>query len=644
MAYSKDVKVMFMPEAAMTLAPKGITVMEAAHMLGIKFSAPCGGRGACGKCRVKILTGEFTESGISSNITAFSPSTADEMRFLSNTERVSGIRLACQARLLNDAVLEIMEVAEEDPEIVSKDITRVNTALNPAVKVYPLTDCRVDKNNPPFSLLSLVQEELTARFGLPQLYFDTPALSKLTRCVANGNFNVLVWNDREVLDLRPTGALLGAAVDIGSTSVGAYLCDLTTGEVLKFKAEQNPQAAHGGDIISRISYQYGQPDKLAGLQREIINCVNGMLMDLCVATGHSLDEVADMVVVGNPVMLHLFFGVAPDTIGVPPHIPAVSEILDLKTRDVGLKINPAAYVQCLPGLTGFVGGDVVADVLALKENLKAKDTCLVLDVGANTEILLKHGQHLLTAVCATGSALNAAGLSCGAAAQNAPGAVEHVFIDPYTYSIRVKLSGQDKWFRPGEGDAPEVSGFCATGIIDIVGQLYKAGFLEPNGRFVNPAEFERMVVRGEESRFILFKSNENAKGAEISVSQSDIRAVQAAKGVLYGSCRLLMQKAGLEQVDGVLLSSGAGVHMDALSAFDMGLFPAQRPVDVEFFGNSAGYGALLALLNLDERNMALELSRVMEYVELAGEENFNAVCNAGMAFPTNQTASNGFRF
>lgn len=640
MVNPKDVKVMFMPEGTLALVPRGITIMEASHMLGLKISAPCGGRGACGKCRVKLLSGEYAEAGISSNITALSPSTADEMRFLSNTERVGGIRLACQARLMHDAVLEIMAVSESEPEIVSKAITRVDKELKPAVKAYQLTNCRVDKDNPPYSLLTMVQDELTARYDLPQLYFDTPALTKLSQCVAGGDFYVLVWNDREVLDLRPSDTLLGVAVDVGTTMLGVYLCDLSTGGVIKSKSGLNPQASHGADVVSRISYQYSEPEKLKELRDEVITAVNAMVLEACTESGHTVDDVVDMVVVGNPVMTHLFFGVAPDTIGVPPFVPAISECLDLKTRDVGLSINPASYVQCLPGLAGFVGADLVADVLALRDALQTKDTCLLLDIGANGEIVLKHGQHYLTAACATGPALDGGGISCGM--KPLAGAVEHVVIDPYTLSIRVKLIGQEKWLRPGEGDVPEVLGLCGTGILDIVSQLYKAGFIEPNGRFVAQIDSDRMAGSGDERRFVLFKAAENARGAEICITQNDVRAVQAAKGALYGGCRLLMKKSGLEQVDGVLLAAAFGMHLDALSAFDIGLFPAQRAADVEFTGNSAGYGALLALVNVDERNMALELSRMLEYVDLADEPEYNATYAAGMAFPANQPTG-GFR-
>lgn len=642
MVNPKDVKIMFMPEGTIALVPRGITIMEASHMLGLKIAAPCGGRGACGKCRVKLLSGEFAESGISSNITALSPSTADEMRFLSNTERVSGIRLACQARLMHDAVLEIMAVNESEQEIVSREITTVDTELSPAVKAYQLTNCRVDKDSPPYSLLTLVQDELTARYDLPQLYFDTPALSKLSHCVAKGDFYAIVWNDREVLDLRFSNTLLGVAADVGSTSLGVYLCDLATGKIIKSVSAINPQVKHGADVVSLISYQYGEPAKLFELQHEVLSVVNDMIMSLCVESGHNLDDILDIVVVGNPVMLHLFFGVAPDSIGVPPFVPAINECLDLKARDVGVKINPAAYVQCLPGLAGFVGADLVADVLALKDVLQTKDTCLVLDIGANNEIVLKHGQRFLAAACAAGSVLDGGGISCGV--KPSFGAVEHVVIDPYTLSIRVKLAGREKWLRPGEGDAPEVIGLCGTGIIDIVSQLYKAGFLEPHGRFTAQMESERLAGTGDERRFVLFRADENAKDMEISISQNDIRAVQAAKGALYGGCRLLMKKSGLEQVDGVLLTGAFGMHIDALSAFDLGLFPVPRPSDVEFTGNSAGYGALLALLNMDERNIALELSRIIEYVELAEEPDYNAAFSAGMAFSVNQTpGAGGFR-
>lgn len=625
----KDVKIMFMPDGAWGLVPRGSTVMEAVSLLGQSFNTPCGGRGVCGKCKIKLLTGDFAEAGISSGMTALSLPTPDENRFLTAEDRLSGVRLACKARLMQDAVVELLPVDNTEPEVVSYEITGVDTELKPAVKIYHLGNCRIDPAEPPQSMITLVQQELTARFGLPVLYFDTPVLGALPACLTTGDFYVLVWNDREVIGARTDAAFLGAAIDIGTTTVALYLCNLASGEILKSAAELNPQVKHGSDIITRIAYQHNDPVKLALLQANAAEAVNKLLEDTCAAMGFKPTDVADVVVVGNTIMQHFLLKMPPDSMAIAPFVPVVAEPLDIKARDLGFQVNPSAYVLCLPSLAAYVGSDVVADVLALKDHLREMESCLLLDIGTGGKIVLKSGNRMLAAACATGPALEGR-TSCGS--RPTSGAIGHVVIDPATLNVRVRLIGASAWHTPSGEQPVEVCGLCGSGLIDVVSQLYHAGLLEPSGKFVDDQVSPRLQGIGSQRRFVLFSATENILNQEISVTQSDVLAVLAAKGAFYGGCQLLLQKAGLARAQHVLLVGAYGAQIDTFSAYELGMFPQVEPDQVEFTGHSAGYGALLALFNEDERRMAIEVARTIECVEFSLDTSYKVAAEAGRGF------------
>lgn len=625
----KDVKIMFMPSGAWGLVPRGSTVMEAIGHLGQSFNTPCGGRGVCGKCKIKLLTGDFSEAGISSGMTALSLPTSDENRFLTSEDRLSGVRLACKARLMQDAVVELLPVDTSEPEVVTREITEVTTELKPAVKVYHLENCRIDPAEPPQSMIMLVQQELTARFGLPVLYFDTPVLGALPGCLAAGDFYVLVWNDREVIGTRTDGAFLGAAIDIGTTTVALYLCDLATGEILKSAAELNPQCKHGSDIITRIAYQHNDAAKLALLQAGAVEAVNKLLEDTCAIVGKTPADVADVVVVGNTIMQHILLKMPPDSMAIAPFVPVVAEPLEIKARDIGFQVNQSAYVLCLPSLAAYVGSDVVADVLALKDHLREMESCLVLDIGTGGKIMLKSGNRMLAAACATGPALEGR-TSCGSRPTN--GAIGHVVIDPASHNVRVRLIGADAWHTPADDHPVEVAGLCGSGLIDVVSQLYHAGLVDANGKFSASVSTLRLQGVGSQRRFVLFNAAENTLNQEISVTQSDVLAVLAAKGAFYGGCQLLLKKAGLEQTENVLLVGAYGAQIDTFSAYELGMFPQVEPDHVEFTGHSAGYGAVLALLNEDERRMAIDVARSIECVEFSLDASYKAAAEAGRGF------------
>lgn len=618
MEIADTINITLLPQGLTLAAPRGVTVLEALRTHGLTIAAPCGGNGPCGKCRVRLSAQTSAAAGLS-------PLSDAEAACLPEAQCIDGIRLACQAQVLADVALELLPVADESTA-VSKAITSVDAVLEPAVRLCPFT-CGPEDGS---ARLDRCEQHLYDHYDLPELTFDLAAVRQISQITAG---YAAVWQNREVLAIRRDNVLLGAALDIGTTSLAVYLCDLTSGTILQSLSELNPQAAYGADVLSRISYQQEHPERLGELNRAVITALNDMLNQACQKAGHTAQDILDVTVACNPTMLHLFLGVSPNSIGVRPFAPVIGGALDIKARELGLAVNAAAYVHCLPGLLGFVGSDVIADVVALREKFAVLQSCLLLDIGTNGEIVLKHKHGWLAAACATGPALEGAQISCGTRAVS--GAVEHVRIAPDTLAISVKLVGYPDWVTPGVGSPLPVAGICGSGVIDLVSRLYKAGLLEQSGRFAKQADTARLVLADDGTpRFVLYTAAENAAGREISLTQADVRAVQAAKGALAAGCRLLMQKAGLERVDAVLVAGAFGQHIDVHSACDIGLFPTDC-IDVEFTGNSAGYGALLTLLDVNVRREAQRIAQAIEYVELAEEPGFNAAFTGWMAFPAN---------
>lgn len=606
----KTIKVIFQPSGKRGEIQEGKTILEASRELGVGIESLCGGRQTCGKCKIKILEGEF------------SPFTAEEAKFISESERRGGFRLACITKILRDATIFIPEESFKPIQIVRKWISEKKVEFNPAIKTY-----FVRMSPPSFHDLSgdfeRLQKALSDGYSLPPLHIDHPALSKLPKVLREGNWEVtvFVWMDREILDVRPKRNVraFGLAIDIGTTTIAGYLCDLTTGELIATQSMMNPQVIYGEDVMSRITFTMDHPDGLQILHRAVINGLNQLIQVITEGSNISSEEIYELTVVGNTAMHHLFLGIDPQPLGVSPFPPAIHQSMDIKVRELMLNIRPSANVHILPIEAGFVGADNVGVLLAL-EPYNQHDMVLIIDVGTNGELVMGNQRELLSASCATGPALEGAHIQFGMRA--AEGAIERIEISSKNFDVRYEVIGNS---RP--------MGICGSGIIDGVAELFRAGIIDSSGRFRKDIKSPRLRMINGRPEFIIAWKEETSIEKDIVITQKDIRNVQLAKAALYAGAKLMMKKLRIEKLDKVILAGAFGSYINPEKAMILGMFPDCDLKNVFAAGNAAGEGARITLINKEKRAEANEIAKKIKYLELTLETDFQQEFIEAMPLP-----------
>lgn len=636
---ANTVQIVFQPSGRRGEIEAGKSVLEAARTLGVGIEAACGGARVCGKCRVIVETGRFEKLNLVSAADHVSPVGDVEKKFLTAEELSRGYRLACNAFLYDDLVVTVPEESRSAKQVILEKGRERIVEVRPAVKnitvtlpAASLSDFRDDRQR----LLDALEKET----GLKNLSVDYPVLKELPQILRDGSWTVTatLWQEKEVIRVAPgtRKTSLGAAVDVGTTTLAAFLCDLTTGEVLAKASRMNPQIGYGEDVLARISYAASETEGREKLQASIIEALNALTADMTEKAGFSASDVDEMVLVYNTAMHHLALGLDPRYVGRAPFAPAVSAPLDVKARDLGVNINPSGNVHSLPVEAGFVGADNMAVLLA-EEPYNGEKIKLIIDIGTNGEIDLGNKNRLLSTSCATGPALEGAQIAFGMRA--APGAIERVKIDPISHEPRYKVIGQDEWYPVPCDRHPTVQkigaqGICGSGVIDAIAAMYKAGVISKAGRINAKLDTPR-VRRGESGKleYVLAWAKETAVGKDIVITQADIRAVQLAKAALYVGAEYLMEKLGVDHVDEVILAGAFGSYIDKESAMAIGMFPDCDLSRVHAVGNAAGDGARIALLNVGKRHEAAKVARRVEFVETAIEPDFQKKFMDAIAIP-----------
>ncbi len=472
------------------------------------------------------------------------------------------------------------------------------------------------------------------------LQIEVQPLRGLQRALRKGGWTVTVtlWRDHLVQRIEPGYAegIHGLAVDVGTTTVVAHLCDLRTGSVLASESMMNPQVRFGEDLMSRVSYGMSEPQGVERMHRAIVRAVNELAEKATQRVGLTPAAILDAVLVGNTVMHHLLLGIDPVELGGTPFAPATSGPVDLPARDLGFDFHPSARAHILPCIAGHVGADHVAALLAEAPHEQDRQL-LVIDVGTNAEMSLGGRTRMLCASSPTGPAFEGAQITHGQRA--APGAIEHVRIDPVSLEPRYRVIGHDAWV---EADSPDdfpasamATGICGSGIIEVVAELFLAGVLRPDGRFDEAASQRSPRVRlsGRTAEYVLVEAARSAGGAPMAVTQSDVRAIQLAKAALYAGVKLLMQHHGTLHVDGIRLAGAFGSYIDPRHAMILGMIPDCRLEDVQAVGNAAGDGARIALLNVGQRAEAARLARWVQHVQTATQPAFQDEFVGAIALP-----------
>lgn len=619
-----------MPSGRRGQVPTGTPLLEAARELGVGIESICSGRLTCGKCKVRVEEGQFAKHGVTSAADHLTPVGSDERELL-HAMHADDCRLSCTAQVTGDVLIYVPEESRAHKQIIRKAATDRVIDIDPAVRQYyvQVEDAALGEHRGDWRRL---QDALAREAGLTDLTIDLHALRQLQPALrqAKRALTVLVWNDCAVIDVRPGYAegIYGLAVDIGSTTVAAYLCDLRTGAVLATESAMNPQISFGEDLMSRVSYVMMHDDGTEKMHDAIIKALNKLAGQAAHTAGLKVRDIHELVVAGNTTMIHLFLGVDPRELGGTPFALANRDAMDIKARDLGLRLHPAANVHVLPSEAGHVGADNVA-VLIAEEPHRQDEIELIVDVGTNAEIVLGNRDWLMSASSPTGPAFEGAQISAGMRA--APGAIERVRIDRATGRANFRVIGDERWADDWEVTAPSViagkpeylaAGICGSGIIEVVAELFLAGILQADGRF-NPAHpTDRLVWEGRRGAYILATPDKTANGQPLYVTQDDVRNIQLAKAALYAGAKIMMKRAGIEQVDRVVLAGAFGSYIDPLYALVLGLIPDCDPQRITAVGNAAGDGARIALLNRAKRREAMELAHGIRYVETAVAADF----------------------
>ncbi len=658
-------KIIFQPSGRRGEVKKGVTIIEASRQLGVDIESLCGEKKVCGKCKIRIEEGFFEKYGIQSSKDHAGEWLIEEEKFINREQREAGYRLGCCANVEGDLLVFVPEESRAGKQVVSKAARDIHIDWNPAVKYY-YVEVAEPTFEEPTADLERILEELNRKYGLKNLDIDYLILKKLPNRLREGKWKVTVavWMDREVIGVLPGQVenYYGMAIDVGTTTVAAYFCNLATMEVLDTVSMMNPQCKYGEDVMSRISYHMMHEGGLDRMSNDIIEGLNNLITQACEGTHPpkkkkkvgkeeaievnetpdgeegkqylclNPSDIIDMTIVGNTAMHHILLKLNPEYVGVAPFPPVVHKGVDIKARDLGIHIHDSAYVHVLPNEAGFVGADNVG-VLIAEEPYKKEEIQLIIDIGTNGELVLGNKEKLISSSCATGPALEGAQLAFGMRA--APGAIERIQIDPDTNEVDYKVIGRDAWRSYSKPEEMQTKGICGSGILDVLAELYSSGVILKSGRFNPKQKSNRSRKNSENSQpeFVIAWAEETSIGKDILITQKDIRQIQLAKGALYCGCKLMMRRMGIEKLDKVKIAGAFGTHVDQEKALIMGLFPDCEIDKIISVGNAAGDGARAALLNREKREEANWVSRNVEYIELTVEKDFQQQFMEAMQIP-----------
>ncbi len=640
-----EAKVVFTPSGRRGTFIKGTPILQAARSLGVDVDSVCGGRGLCGRCQIECSEGNFSKHNIISsrnNISAFSQT---EERYAKRYSLKDNRRLSCQSLIEGDLVIDVPEESQVHRQVVRKDADLRDITLDLSTHLYYIEVEEAAMENPKGDLQRLY-DALDRDWGLKNIKCDFYLLRELQSKLREGKWAVTVAihtgdfggvAQSKIIAIWPgyKDDAYGIAVDIGSTTIAAHLCNLVTGEIVGSGSLMNPQIRYGEDLMSRVSYVMMHPEGVEEMSRAVREGLDNIVQKITADNDCSPDHVLEMTLVGNPVMHHLLLGINPVELGGAPFALATDQALTIAARELNININPGGMAYVLPCIAGHVGADTAGVVLSEEPYLQEEYTLLV-DVGTNAEIVLGNMNRLLACSSPTGPAFEGAQISCGQRA--APGAIERVHIDRKTLEPRFRVIGSEKWSNEeGFGDDAAVlgvNGICGSGIIEVVAEMYLAGIITTDGVLDGSlAEQSSRIISNDRTHSYVLYFNESDPSRNIYVTQNDVRQIQLAKAALYAGVKLLMDKLGIQHVDRIRLAGAFGSHIDVKHAMVLGLIP-DCPLDyVASAGNAAGTGARIALYNQGSRQTIERVVRDIEKIETAIEPKFQEYFVDAMAFP-----------
>ena len=602
--------VTFLPAGKHIIAPPGSRVMDLAKMLNINIAFTCGGKGRCGRCKVFVRKGMET----------LGPLTETEKNLLSPEEIRSGLRLGCAiwSPLAVDLVIDVPEDSTEHLKIHT-DGTSVIVEPDPSLKRYVI-ERSLFRSGSLLSYEKLILDKLEKEHGLAQVSFGYEALQQLSKSISNSEKGeavaLTVWNDREIISVQREGGrgIYGLAVDVGTTTVVCYLLDLNDGKILSISSSGNPQANMGDDLMTRISAVTENEENLSILQSSVIESINRLIKDCCVATGIAPEDIYECCCAGNTCMQHLFLGLSPQSLGFSPYRPVTKQGITITANELHppLLMNQKGKIYVLPSIAGFVGGDNVSVQLIVNHLAPNNGIRLILDIGTNTEMALADSQGVIVCSCASGPAFEGMHITHGV--RGIIGAIERVLMTPGSIEVKCETIGNKKPI-----------GICGSGLVDAVAGLIQTGLLHRNGVLKADSATPRLRVGASgEREFVLVWKEETDLGKDIVIGQRDVIEFQKAKAAIQAACKILMRRKKIteNQIGKIFIAGAFGQYIDPDNAITTGMLPSVPSERIQAIGNAAGSGARMVLISRESRREAEAIAEKSEYIELSADPEF----------------------
>ena len=621
-------QVCFTPSGRQFKGEFGDTLLQVAQDAGVAIRSLCGGYGQCHQCWIEVSEGEHSKFGVNCKPENVTGVTKLEKQLIIDNPTYKGKRLACQSCIQGDLVIDVPEESQEHKAYISKKNAKQNYSVSSAISLIECTleESTLDEN--PSASENLIAQlekqgiEATIDFnllrGLQPLIHET-----------KGNLTVAIRDNKQIVAAYPQGKLqvFGGAIDIGSTTLALYVYDLKDGKLVYESSAMNPQIRFGEDLMSRVSYvmmNKGGDEKLTIAVRTKIT---EMLHEACENLEVKWDKLLEVVLVGNPIMHHIFFGISPVELGQAPFTLSIRSWLDVDAKDLNFELYPKTRLSFFPLIAGHVGADTAAAYLS-QIDIMHSETTLLVDIGTNAEIMLSKEGEVYATSSPTGPAFEGAEISSGVRATY--GAIERVRIDKETLKVRFKVIGCDAWSDEPDFELVQMKavGICGSGIIEAIVAFAEAGIIDQSGLFVESIAPELFSKKGNTTRFLLVDQGDKS----IYIEQVDIRSIQLAKAALSAGVSILMDYLQCDHFDRILLAGAFGAHLDARYVALLDIIPTSTEEKIVSVGNAAGIGASAALLDVNKRNAIIEAVDKVVKIETATEPRFQEFFVEAMKF------------
>jgi uncharacterized 2Fe-2S/4Fe-4S cluster protein (DUF4445 family) len=606
-------EVIFNPMGKNADVPPGTILLEAARSAGVEIESPCGGKGTCGKCMVRVLSGEVrTES----------------LGILSRSAIADGFVLACNTKVMNNpVVVEVPELTgyeggkftnvSEDTHLVQQELFPKEWQFDP-LAVKWLVDVPPPRLEDGLSDLDRLTRRLQREWGKKEFLYPLSVIRKTADALRAKDGWVTATLIREseryhVISIEPGDNTIrhyGLAVDVGTTTIALQLVFLPLAEVVDTRVDYNDQVSCGLDVISRINYAR-KPENLEELRSRVLDTINRLLTQVTERHGVRPGEISNAVISGNTTMVHLLLGLNPEYIRLEPYTPTILESPYLTAREVGISIDPNSWIYFPRAVGSYVGGDITAGLLCTDLATPNEDICLFIDIGTNGEIVVGNREFLMACACSAGPAFEGGGIEFGMRA--AVGAIESVQLDPET--------GRSDWHTIGN---VKPKGICGSGMISLLAELFVAGWIDEAGKLNRERKSPCIKINGRRGVYEIVPGEQSGAGKPIVISEIDIENILRAKAAIYSASALMLGQLGIgfDDLSKIYIAGGFGRYLDLESAKIIGLLPDISREKYHYIGNSSLTGARMILVSQEFREKQIDLASRITYLELNTDPSY----------------------